>query len=63
MLDPKVCEVLENEWVQQKRDVTGQETWGYEIKPGAPDDVVAAFNEFLEAQATLEEIEGWHEKQ
>ena len=58
MLSQEVLKVLESEWVQPAKDENGEETWGYELKPGAPDDVVKAFNEFLEADALVAELQG-----
>jgi len=40
MLDGKI---LENEWVEPKADGDG---WGYQLKPGAPPEIVKEFEEF-----------------
>jgi len=46
MIDPDfVDEVLESEWVRQKLDENGKETWGHELIEGAPPDITAKFNE------------------
>ncbi|MCL2200587.1 MAG: hypothetical protein FWB75_01375 [Oscillospiraceae bacterium] len=52
MVDTKI---LESEWVQPKRDKRGRETWGHELKEGAPEDVKKKFQECQEALA-------WEEK-
>lgn len=40
--------ILESEWVEQKRDKKGRETWGHQLKEGAPPDVVEKFRQFEE---------------
>jgi hypothetical protein len=60
MLSPEILEILGNEWVQPRRDNNGKETWGYELKPGAPNDVIAAFDDFLEASAAEARLQGWN---
>ena len=57
MLSPEVCNILESEWVQSPLDENGEETWGFELKPGAPDDVVKDFDKFLRASAALAKLE------
>ena len=47
MLSQEVLKVLESEWVQPAKDENGEETWGYELKLGAPDDVVKRSMNFL----------------
>jgi len=63
MLSNEVLKVLESEWVQSPKDENGQDTWGFELKPGAPEDVKKAFIEFLEAQAGEDELQGWSEEE
>jgi glutaredoxin 2 len=60
MLSQEVLKVLESEWVQPTKDENGEETWGYELKLGAPDDVVIAFDEFLDASAAEAGLQGWN---
>jgi len=55
MINPKI---LESEWVQPKRDKRGRETWGHELKEGAPDDVREAFQKFLDACAREDKARG-----
>ena len=57
MLDPEILKVLDSPWVQSKRDKFGREIWGFELKPGAPDEAVKAFRAFREAQAALDATE------
>ena len=57
MLSDKVLKVLESEWVQAPKDENGEETWGFELKPGAPDKVVKEFDNFLRASAALAKLE------
>jgi len=58
MLSNEVLRILESEWVQHPKDDNGEETWGFELKPGAPEDIVNAFNEFLKASAKEAELQG-----
>ena len=59
MIDPEVVKVLESSWVQNKRDKNGEETWGWELKEGAPEDVKKAFEDFLEAQSFEDSMHGY----
>jgi len=56
MLSSEVLKILDSEWVQSPKNNDG---WGFELKPGAPDDVKRAFAEFLEAQAEEDELQGF----
>jgi len=58
MLDSEVLKVLESEWVQSPKDKLGRDSWGFELKPGAPESVKMDFLEFLEAQACEDELSG-----
>ena len=46
----ELLRVLDSEWVQQKHDENGDETWGYELKEGAPEHIREAFEAFQKAQ-------------
>jgi len=59
MIDPEVLNILDSEWVQQKRDERGEETWGFELKPGAPKSAITAFDRFLEAQDFEDKLHGY----
>jgi len=58
MLAPEVLEILDSEWVQSPKDKNGKDTWGFELKLSAPDDVKKAFKVYLEAQAAEDELSG-----
>ena len=51
-----VDEVLNSEWVRQKKDENGRHTWGHELVEGAPPDVVAKFNELQSLLETEKEM-------
>lgn len=41
-------EILESEWVEGKKDKNGNEAWGHQLKPGAPESVRREFEQFEE---------------
>ena len=57
MLSDEVLKVLESEWIQAPKDENGEETWGFELKHGAPEDVAKEFDNFLRASAALAKLE------
>ena len=59
MIDPDFVEkVLSSKWVQQKKDADGNDTWGHELKEGAPPEVVAEFNELQELLEAEKAVHG-----
>jgi len=46
-VNPKI---LASEWVEGKKDKYGRETWGYQLKKGAPESVRREFEQFQETQ-------------
>jgi len=59
MIDKEILKILDSEWVQNKRDENGNETWGHELKEGAPVDVVRAFQEYEQAQDYEDKLHGY----
>ena len=59
MIAREILKVLDSEWVQAKKDEDGNETWGYELKEGAPDDVKEAFRKYQEASDLDDELHGY----
>ena len=43
----EALDVLESEWVKPKTDENGDETWGYELLDGAPEDIRSRFEELM----------------
>ena len=38
--------ILASEWVESKKDKNGNDTWGHQLKDGAPESIKREFEQF-----------------
>jgi len=62
MIDPDFIDrVVSSEWVRQKKDENGKDTWGHELVEGAPPEIVDQFYELQELLELERHMHGEHE--